>query len=64
MASSPLVPMGPHQRHETAGTGLREAYVCWQDVARLAGPAYRWAQDWFRPVPVAVADRFVGGLGW
>src|SRR5215475_13824670 len=27
----------------------------------VVGPAYRWGQDWFRPAPVAAADRLCGG---
>src|SRR5215475_12915293 len=27
----------------------------------VTGPAYRWGQDWFRPAPVAAADRLYGG---
>ena len=32
-------------------------------MAEAAGPAYRWGQDWFCPVPVAVADRWWGDIG-
>jgi len=36
-----------------------------RDMAGAAGAAYCWGQEWFCPVPVAVADRLcVGGLGW
>jgi hypothetical protein len=42
---------------------LTVADVWWRGVAGVAGPAYCWGQDWFRPVPVAAADRLVGP-GW
>ena len=38
-----------------------EADLWWQEMAGAAGPAYGGGQDWFRPVPVAVADRLYGG---
>ena len=40
-----------------------EADLWWREMAGVAGPAYCWGQDWFRPVPVAVADRLCGGTG-
>ena len=38
-----------------------EADLWWQEMAGAAGPAYGGGQDWFCPVPVAVADRLCGG---
>ena len=40
-----------------------EADLWWQEMAGVAGPAYGGGQDWFCPVPVAVADRLYGGTG-
>src|SRR5437773_4227243 len=38
-----------------------KADLWWRGMAGTTGSAYCWGQDWFRPAPVAVADRLCGG---
>jgi hypothetical protein len=53
--------VGPHRgATETAD----EADLWWRGNGVSGWACILLGQDWFRPVPVAVADRSVGALGW